>query len=49
MQKISKDAVRISCDPFGNYAITEILTRWPKHVCMPIFDQLRKNISELCI
>lgn len=48
MTRMSKDAVKISCDPFGNYAITEIITRWPKPVCAPIFDSLRKNMSELC-
>lgn len=41
--------MKIACDPFGNYAITEIITRWPKSVCRPIFDALRSHLSELCI
>jgi len=44
---MSKDAVNISCDPFGNYAITEIITRWPES-CGGIFEHLRQNLSELC-
>lgn len=49
MEKMSREAVAIACDPFGNYAITEIITRWPKHVCAPIFESLRSYLSELCI
>ena len=49
MDKMSKNAVAIACDPFGNYAITEIITRWPKQVCAPIFEALRSHLSELCI
>lgn len=49
MSKIRDKVVEIACDPFGNYAITEIITRWPKSVCEPIFESLRSHISELCI
>ena len=41
MQRMSKDVVKISCDPYGNYAVTEIITNWPNDVCQPIFESLR--------
>jgi len=49
MSKIREKVVDIACDPFGNYAITEIITTWPKSVCEPIFESLRSHIAELCI
>lgn len=49
MAKISPAAIDIACDPFGNYAVTEIITNWPQSVCAPIYQALRSNISELCI
>ncbi len=49
MAKISPAAIDITCDPFGNYAVTEIITNWPQSVCAPIYEALRSNLSELCI
>jgi hypothetical protein len=48
MSKITEDALKIVCDPFGNYAITEIISWWPPAVCQPIFQFLKGNIYELC-
>lgn len=28
LEKINKNIIDLACDPFGNYAITEIVTNW---------------------
>jgi len=42
MDKISlgQDIIKLVSDPFGNYAITEIIQNWNSEVCEPIFLQL---------
>jgi hypothetical protein len=38
---IYRNAVTNAKNPYGNYAITEIITNWPKTVCEPIFLAFR--------
>ena len=49
MSKIRENVIKLVSDPFGNYAISEILTNWPHEVCVPIYDKLMSKISELSI
>lgn len=51
MDKISQgqDIIKLVSDPFGNYAITEIVQNWDSDVCQPIFKQLQNKLSELSI
>lgn len=30
----------IASDQYGNYAITEMIKRWSKEICAPIFETL---------
>jgi len=49
MSKIQNNVIKLVSDPFGNYAISEILTNWPHEVCVPIYEKLMSKISELSI
>lgn len=49
MAKVSPSVVDLSCDPYGNYAMTEIISKWPQSVCAPIYKGLKTNLAELCI
>jgi len=49
MSKIQNNVIKLVSDPFGNYAISEILTNWPHEVCAPIYEKLMSKISELSI
>ena len=48
MQILEKDLLKIICDPYGNYAVTELITRWPNNVCKPIFCSMKGSLYELC-
>jgi hypothetical protein len=39
----------LAYDPFGNFAISEMIKRWSKDICAPIFESLKNHLSELCI
>lgn len=49
MSRIQGNVIKLVSDPFGNYAISEILTNWPHEVCVPIYEKLMSKISELSI
>ena len=49
IQKINKDLIQIVSNPYGNYAVSEIVQQWDSEVCTPIFNQLANKISELSI
>ena len=49
IQRISKDVIQLVSDPYGNYAVSEIVQQWDSDVCRPIFNQLANKISELSI
>lgn len=48
MKKVAENAIKIATDPFGNYAITEIVTQWPTDVCDPIFNAIKSHLVDLC-
>lgn len=47
MNNIEHQIIKLVSDPFGNYAISEILCNWPNEVCMPVYERLMSRISEL--
>lgn len=47
MNRISKDIMHLVCHPFGNYAITQMVTNWPMKVCLGIFRTLKNKLYEL--
>lgn len=47
MKNIEHQIIKLVSDPFGNYAISEILFNWPNEVCMPVYERLMSRISEL--
>jgi predicted Zn-dependent protease len=47
MSRISKDIMHLVCHPFGNYAITQIVTNWPNKTKQVIFKALKNKLYEL--
>jgi len=47
MSRISKEILHLVCHPFGNYAITEMITNWPNKVNQTIFKALKSKLNEL--
>lgn len=47
--QISHDLIQLVSDPFGNYAVSQIVERWEPKICRPIFDKLSTKIFELSI
>lgn len=47
MSRISKDIMHLVCHPFGNYAITQIVTNWPNKTKQLIFKALKNKLYEL--
>jgi hypothetical protein len=47
MNRISKDIMSMVCHPFGNYAITQIVTNWPNKTNQVIFKALKSKLYEL--
>lgn len=47
MSRISKDIMHLVCHPFGNYAITQIVTNWPNKTKQIIFKALKNKLYEL--
>ena len=46
---IQVDLLELVSDPFGNYAISEIVQKWNPQTLQPIFTQLKNKIAELSI
>ena len=38
IQRIIKDVIQLVSDPYGNYAVSEIVEKWDIEVCKPIFS-----------
>ena len=49
MEQISPQVLALISDPFGNYAITDIISGWPFEVCAQIYESLYNQLSALCI
>ncbi len=49
MAKIADHVIDLVQNPFGNYAISELLNNWDLDVCRPIFHKIRSRISQLSI
>ena len=49
IQKMGKDLIQIVSNPYGNYAVSEIITNWNSDICVPIFNLIATKISELSI
>jgi hypothetical protein len=47
MNRISKEILHLVCHPFGNYAITQMVTNWPIKVNQIIFRALKTKLYEL--
>jgi len=49
IDSIGQDLIKLVSDPFGNYAISQIVEKWEPQVCKPIFEKLATKIFELSI
>lgn len=47
MKQIANRIIKLVTDPFGNYAVSEIIENWNPSMCRPIYDQVLTRISEL--
>lgn len=36
-------------DPYGNYAVTDMISNWPLHVCEDVYKSLHSQLNELCM
>lgn len=45
MNKIAENVIELVQNPYGNYAVTEVINHWDAEVCYPIFLKLRNKIS----
>jgi len=49
MEKLSENAVSLVQNPYGNYAVTEVLSYWESQQCQPIFKKLKNKVCQLSI
>lgn len=49
IDQISQDLIQLVSDPFGNYAVSQIIEKWEPYICKPIFEKLATKIFELSI
>lgn len=35
-------------DPYGNYAVTDMISSWPLNMCDKIFKSINQKLNELC-
>ena len=47
IEQISHNLIKLVSDPYGNYAVSQIIEKWEQTVCKPIFDILATKIFEL--
>lgn len=49
LQALSQKIVEKIQDPYGNYAITDIINNWSQNDCLDIFKSLHSHLSSLCM
>lgn len=49
IELVLRDLIELVSDPFGNYAVSEIIENWEPAICKPIFEKLSNKIFELSI
>lgn len=49
MGQIGNKVIQMVQDPYGNYAVSEIISNWDKDVCRPIYEQVAPRLSELSV
>jgi len=49
VSQILQNLIPLVSDPFGNYAVSQIVEKWEPKFCRPIFDKLSSKIYELSI
>lgn len=49
MNKIKLNLLELASDPYGNYAITEMIKNWDSNVCLPVFKEYVPKINKLSV
>ena len=49
MTKLTENVNELVQNPYGNYAVTEVLSYWDYEICKPIFLKIQNKISQLSI
>ena len=47
MGRIADNVIDLVQNPYGNYAVTEVVNNWDSEICKPIFNNLEKKIMQL--
>ena len=47
MLKIAENVIDLVQNPYGNYAVTEVINHWDPEICKPIFNNLEKKVNQL--
>ena len=47
MLKIADNVIDLVQNPYGNYAVTEVINNWDNEICRPIFNNLEKKVNQL--
>lgn len=47
MQKLADNVIDLVQNPYGNYAVTEVINNWDAELCKPIFNNLEKKVNQL--
>ena len=45
MQKLADNVIDLVQNPYGNYAVTEVINNWEADICKPIFNNLEKKVN----
>lgn len=46
---ISENAIQLVQDPYGNYAVQEIMERWPEQDYIPVINKIKEKVAQLSI
>ncbi len=45
---MGKQIIATISDPYGNYAVTDMISNWPLNICEKVFRSLHSRLNELC-
>lgn len=48
LKQMDSQMIETISDPYGNYAVTDMISSWPIQVCEKIFQSILTRLNELC-
>jgi hypothetical protein len=46
---VSENAIELVQDPYGNYAVQEIMEKWSEQNFVPLFEKVKTRVAQLSI